>query len=97
MIRRRVALALSGTAAITAAMLYQPPSALLADSSAESAVRAVPIVEAAPESRGVSGDVQMHFVRAGERVAFPVRVRGNARGFTYQWIRTSRLPPSCII
>jgi hypothetical protein len=85
-IRRRVALVLSGTAAITAAVLYQPPAELLAGSSAVSVKRAVPIVEAAPESRGVSGDVHMQFVRAGERVAFPVRVRGNAQGFTYQWI-----------
>ena len=84
--RRRVALALSGMAAITAAVLYQPPAELQAGSSAASVKRAVPIVEAAPEARGVSGDVHMQFVRAGERVAFPVRVRGNAQGFTYQWI-----------
>ena len=86
MIRRRAVLALSGLAAITVAILYQPPADLLAGSSAESARLAVPSVEAGPETRGVSGDVQMHFVRAGERVAFPVRVRGNALGFTYQWI-----------
>ena len=86
MIRRRVALVLSGMAAIIAAILYQPPAELLAGSSAASAKLAVPIVEAGPDSRGVSGDVQMQFVRAGERVAFPVRVRGDARGFTYQWI-----------
>jgi uncharacterized protein YcbK (DUF882 family) len=85
-IRRRVALVLSGTAAITAAVLYQPPAELLAGSSAVSVKRAVPMVEAAPEARGVSGDVHMQFVRAGERVAFPTRVRGNAQGFTYQWI-----------
>jgi uncharacterized protein YcbK (DUF882 family) len=85
-IRRRIALLLSGTAAITAAVLYQPPAELLAGSSAVSVKRAVPMVEAAPEARGVSGDVHMQFVRAGERVAFPVRVRGNAQGFTYQWI-----------
>jgi uncharacterized protein YcbK (DUF882 family) len=84
--RRRVALVLSGLAAITAVVLYQPPAELQAGSSAASVKRAVPLVEAAPESRGVSGDVHMHFVRAGERVAFPVRVRGNAQGFTYQWI-----------
>ena len=86
MIRRRGALVLSGMAAIAAVILYQPPGELLAGSSAESARLAVPVVEAGPASRGVSGDVQMHFVRAGERVAFPVHVRGNAQGFTYQWI-----------
>ncbi len=84
--RRRMALALSGTVAITAAILYQPPAELLAGSSAESEKLAVPVVEAAAELHGVSGEVQMQFVRAGERVAFPVRVRGNALGFTYQWI-----------
>lgn len=86
MIRRRAALVLSGLAAITAAILYQPPAELLAGSSAESDKRAVPIVEAGAAARGVSGDVHMQFVRAGERVAFPLRVRGNAQGFTYQWI-----------
>lgn len=85
-IRRRVALLLGGGATIASAMLYQPPTELLAGSSAESAKSAVPVVEAGPETRGVSGDVHMQFVRAGERVAFPVLVHGNAQGFTYQWI-----------
>jgi uncharacterized protein YcbK (DUF882 family) len=86
-IRRRTALLLSGCAAITAAVLYQPPGELLADSSAASAGLAVPVVEAASETRGVSGDVRMQFVRAGERVAFALRVKGaSQQGFTYQWI-----------
>jgi len=85
-IRRRTALVVSGIAAIGVALVYQPPTELLAGSSAESAKRAVPVVEVGPGSRGVSGDVQMHFVRAGERVVFPVRVNGNSQGFTYQWI-----------
>jgi hypothetical protein len=85
-IRRRTALVLSGVAAITAAVLYQPPSALLADSSRESDRRAVPRMEAGPEIKGVSGDVKMQFVRAGERVAFPLRTRGAALGFHYQWV-----------
>jgi uncharacterized protein YcbK (DUF882 family) len=29
----------------------------------------------------------MHFVRSGERVAFPLDVRGARLGFTYQWIK----------
>jgi hypothetical protein len=90
MIQRRTAIILSGLAAITAALIYQPPGELMADSSAESAKGAVPRVEAAPESRGLSGDVAMHFVRAGERVVFPVRVHASlpsARaGFMYQWV-----------
>ena len=85
-IRRRAALILSGVAAITAVILYQPPAELQAGSSAESAKRAVPVVEAGPDARGISGEMRMQFVRAGERVVFPVRVRGDARGFTYQWI-----------
>ncbi|MDQ8163444.1 MAG: D-Ala-D-Ala carboxypeptidase family metallohydrolase [Gemmatimonadota bacterium] len=86
MIRRRTAILLSGCAAITAVVLYQPPRELLAGSSAESSRLAVPVVEAGPDTRGVSGDVQMRFVRAGERVAFPVHVKGSAQGFRYQWI-----------
>ncbi len=85
--RRRVALVLSGCAAIAAVELYQPPSELLAGSSAESARASVPVVEAAKVSYGLSGDVQMQFVRAGERVAFPLKVYGAPVGFTYQWVR----------
>jgi uncharacterized protein YcbK (DUF882 family) len=29
----------------------------------------------------------MHFVRAGERVAFPLQVHGSPVGFTYQWVK----------
>lgn len=86
MIRRRNALILSGAAAIVAAVAYQPPADLKADSSAASARRAVPRVEAGPEVKGVSGDVRMQFVRAGERVAFPLRARGELVGFSYQWV-----------
>ncbi len=86
MISRRTALVLSGMAAITAAVLYQPPADLLAGSSSESAKRAVPFVDASPAAYGVSGEVQMQFARAGERVAFPLRVRGATTGFTYQWM-----------
>ncbi|MFN8978840.1 MAG: D-Ala-D-Ala carboxypeptidase family metallohydrolase [Gemmatimonadaceae bacterium] len=85
-IRRRTALVLSGAAAIVTAIAYQPPGALMADSSAESAKRAVPRVDAGPEVRGVSGDVRMQFVRAGERMAFPLRSRGDLLGFSYQWV-----------
>ena len=87
MISRRGLLLLSGAAAIAAALLYQPPTELMAGSSAETVARAVPTVEAGPASRGISGDVAMHFVRSGERVAFPLRVHGSPAGFTYQWMR----------
>ena len=85
--KRRVAIVMSGLAAIAAVELYQPPEELLAGSSAESAKRGVPVVEAATVSHGLSGDVQMHFIRAGERVAFPLQVHGSPIGFTYQWMR----------
>lgn len=89
-VSRRTALLLSGFAAIAAAIAYQPPAELMADSSAASARNAVPRVEAAAAARGTSGDVLMHFVRAGDRVAFPLRVNattaGARVGFTYQWV-----------
>ncbi len=84
---RRTAIIVSGVTAITAAMLYQPPADLLAGSSAVSATRSVPVVEASTGARGISGEVRMRFVRAGERLAFPLAVRGAAQGFTYQWIK----------
>lgn len=88
MIQRRTAILLSGLVAITAAVIYQPPGELFADSSAESFRRAVPRVEAAAATRGTSGEVKMQFVRAGDRVAFPLDIRGTAGplGFRYQWV-----------
>jgi uncharacterized protein YcbK (DUF882 family) len=84
---RRTALIVSGVTAIIAAIAYQPPTDLLAGSSAESARRAVPVVEAAADGKGISGEVRMRFVRSGERVAFPLTVRGSRLGFTYQWVK----------
>lgn len=90
MIQRRTALILSGFVAITAAIIYQPPGELLAGSSADSDRRAVPMIEASRSTMGTSGDVKMQFVRAGERVAFPVEMRGGGErtiGFRYQWMK----------
>lgn len=87
MITRRTALLLSGATAIAIAIAYQPPAELLAGSSAESASRSVPIVEPSGTARGLSGEVRMRFVRAGERLAFPLTVGGAPLGFTYQWIK----------
>ncbi len=91
--KRRIAIALSGLAAIAAVELYQPPTELLAGSSSESAKRSVPVVEAAEAARGLSGEVQMQFVRAGERLHFPLQVRGSSVGFTYQWVRVGSDEP----
>lgn len=77
----------SGAIGIAAAVLYQPPTELMAGSSAETASHGVPTVEVAPSGRGLSGEVEMHFARAGERVAFPLQVKGSPVGFTYQWVR----------
>lgn len=85
--RRRVALVLSGIAAIIAVEFYEPPGELLAGSSDASASRSVPTVEASADARGASGDVMMRFVRAGERIAFPLMVHGAPVGFTYQWVK----------
>ncbi len=84
---RRTALIVSGVSAIVAAIIYQPPADLLADSSADALRRSVPVVEAGLGARGVSGEVRMRFVRAGERVAFPLEVRGATLGFRYQWVK----------
>ena len=74
--------------AITAAFIYQPPGELFADSSAESSRRAVPRIAAAKGMQGTSGEVRMHFVKAGDRVAFPLDIRGRSGtlGFRYQWV-----------
>lgn len=87
MISRRSMLMLSGAAAIAVAVIYQPPTALMAGSVAESAAGRVPAVNAAPAARGISGDMAMQFARAGDRVAFPLQVNGSPVGFTYQWVR----------
>ena len=87
LVRRSLAIVGGGVAAIAAVQMYQPPAELLAGSSAESVRRSVPVVEAADASRGASGDVLMHFARAGDRVAFPLAIHGAAMGFTYRWTR----------
>lgn len=89
MIQRRTAVLLSGLVAITAAVMYQPPGELFADSSADSFRRAVPRVDAAKTMAGTSGEVRMQFVTAGELVVFPLDIRGSAGplGFRYQWVK----------
>lgn len=84
---RRTALIVSGVTAIVVAVAYQPPADLMAGSSADSERASVPVVEASAMARGVSGEVRMRFVRAGERVAFPLTVKGANVGFTYQWVK----------
>lgn len=80
-------LLLGGAAGIIAAVLYQPPTDLMAGSPVDSGKTRVPTVNVAPSVRGSSGEVAMRFARAGERVAFPLQVHGSPVGFTYQWVR----------
>jgi hypothetical protein len=87
LLSRRTGLVLTGIAAILTLEFYQPPAELMAVSSAAAASRAVPAVAADSAAFGLSGEVRMRFVRAGERVAFPLAVSGPAVGFRYQWMR----------
>jgi hypothetical protein len=84
---RRLALLVVGVAAIGVAAAYEPSSELLAGSAASTAAASVPVVEAHDNAKGISREVRMRFVRAGERVDFPLAVRGSALGFTYQWVK----------
>lgn len=84
---RRLALLVVGVAAIGVAAAYEPSSELLAGSAASTAAASVPVVEAHDNAKGISREVRMRFVRAGERVDFPLAVRGSSLGFTYQWVK----------
>jgi Peptidase M15 len=84
---RRLALLVVGVAAIGVAAAYEPSSELLAGSAASTAAASVPAVEAHDNAKGISREVRMRFVRAGERVDFPLAVRGSTLGFTYQWVK----------
>lgn len=84
---RRLALLVVGVAAIGVAAAYEPSSELLAGSAASTAAASVPVVEAHDNAKGISREVRMRFVRAGERVDFPLAVRGSTLGFTYQWVK----------
>lgn len=91
--RKRAMLMVTGLGAIAAVQLYEPPSALMADPTVNDPARTVPVVKAASAALGVSGEVRMRFVRAGERVAFPLDISGDRYGFTYQWVRSGTGEP----
>ncbi len=84
---RKTAILVAGVTAIGLAIAYQPSSDLMAGTSAVSVRASVPLVEAHDNARGLSGEVRMRFVRAGERLDFPLAVRGSTLGFTYQWVK----------
>ena len=80
--RKRAMLMITGAGAIAAVQLYEPPSELMAGSAAVDPARMIPIVNVANAALGASGEVRMRFVRAGERVAFPLDIKGDRYGFT---------------
>jgi uncharacterized protein YcbK (DUF882 family) len=84
---RRVLLALSGLASAGVLWWYEPAGAMRADRVAVRSAPVAPRVASAPEAFGRSGQVRMHFVRAGEAVAFPLAIAGDAAGYTYQFMR----------
>lgn len=84
---RRTIIGLSGLVAILGLQLYEPPPELMAGSAPTSAKLRVPAVRAGKLAFGSSGDVKMLFARAGESVAYPLEVSGDATGFTYQWMK----------
>lgn len=86
---RRTILGLAGLVALLGLQLYEPPPELMATSAPAGAKIKVPAVRAGKLAFGSSGDVKMLFARAGETVAFPLEVAGDARGFTYQWMRVT--------
>ncbi len=81
-------LGVTGVAASAGLWWYEPADAMRYDRPAESApAEAAPRVASARAAFGASGHLRMQFVRAGEAITFPLDVRGDVIGYTYQWIR----------
>ena len=95
--RKRVLLPAMG-AGLLALLQLGKPSALLRADAADAPVpvepaRVLDAVEPAPSLLGASGEAAMCFVRAGESVAFPLRVPADAPEFTYRWVRAGSGEP----
>lgn len=86
---RRIAIGVTGLVAILGLQMYEPPPELMAGSAPTDLKAVVPAVRPAAAAYGKSGDVKMLFARAGETIAFPLDVAGDAKGFTYQWMRVT--------
>lgn len=86
---RRIAGVVTALFALIALQLYQPPAELQATSAPKNFLH-TPTVRAGTTAFGSSGEVKMLFARAGETVAFPLDIYGDARGFTYQWMRVAK-------
>jgi uncharacterized protein YcbK (DUF882 family) len=50
-------------------------------------VSVLPLVVPSPNAFGKSGEVKVRFTLPGERVEYPLEVRGNPTRLAYQWIR----------
>lgn len=84
---RRVLLGLAGGAALAGMWWYEPADAMRSNRPVIAPVAESPRVSSARAAFGVSGHLHMQFVRAGEAITFPLEIRGDAIGYTYQWIR----------
>lgn len=87
LVNRRLLLMLVGLASIAGLWWYEPAVAMRADRTAARPASAEPRVASAKEAFGRSGQVRMHFVRAGEALTFPLEIAGDAAGYTYQFMR----------
>lgn len=86
-VSRRVLFAVTASAAVAALWWYEPADAMRSERPPEVVRPTEPIVASAPAAFGTSGELKMQFVIAGEAITFPLSVRGEAIGYTYQWIR----------
>lgn len=87
LVNRRVLLGLTGLASVAGLWWYEPAGAMRAAPVPAPAAAKAPVVVSAPEAFGRSGELRMHFVRAGEALTFPLDITGDAAGFTYQFMR----------
>jgi uncharacterized protein YcbK (DUF882 family) len=84
---RGMMLSLTGLASIAGLWWYEPAGATRTDAASNAPAVAAPRIAGAADAFGRSGDVRMHFVRAGEAIAFPLEITGDPSGYTYQWMR----------
>ncbi len=84
---RRLVLGLTGFAALTGLWWYEPADAMRSGRDLMPATEANVSVTGARGAFGVSGQMHMQFVRAGDAITFPLEITGDATGFTYQWMR----------
>ncbi len=92
-VQRRVMLGVACVGAVLGLQFYEPPEELIAGPSSASVRGDAPKVVSARAAFGLSGNLRMQFVRAGEAIAFPLDIQGSATGFTYQWMKVDTDEP----